>query len=502
MSITFTPTAAGTRTGTLTITGDNTNGSQIVNLTGTGQSSTKTLSLSTTLLTYPGQNVSTTSASQSVTITSVGTVTVNLSPIAAPTGDYAISGNTCGATLAPTGTCSVSITFTPTATGTRTGTLTIDDDAAGNPQTVNLTGAGQTQLLSVNTTLLTYPGQNVNSTSAAQSVTINNTGTATVNPQRHRRAHRRLLPSARIHAETTLASGANCSVSITFTPTATGTRTGTFTVTSNATNSPQTVNLTGLGQTKLLSFSTNLITFPGQLLNTTSSAAVGNHIQHRRYRRQPEPHRRAHGRLRHQRQYLRRNAGARHQLFCIHNLHANDRGHPPRRAHHHRRCHRQSANSEPHRLRANQTAELRRHYDPHLRRAERQHDVSGSIGHSLQHRQYHRQPQRDRPTHGRLRRKRHHMRSDSAGRSNLLHIDHLHSRPRGHSHRVLTVTGDATNSPQTINLTGTGQTGLKTITQNFTSFTYQAQNVGSTSNPQNVTFTSTGNTTVNIAPSH
>jgi hypothetical protein len=42
-------------------------------------------------------------------------------------------------------------------------------------------------------------------------------------------------------------SPASCSVMVTFTPTATGTLTGTLTVTDAATNSPQTVNLTGTG---------------------------------------------------------------------------------------------------------------------------------------------------------------------------------------------------------------------------------------------------------------
>ena len=44
-----------------------------------------------------------------------------------------------------------------------------------------------------------------------------------------------------------VAAGSSCTVSVTFVPTASGTRTGTLTVTSNASNSPVTVSLTGSG---------------------------------------------------------------------------------------------------------------------------------------------------------------------------------------------------------------------------------------------------------------
>ena len=232
---------------------------------------TKTLSLSMGTLTYPAQNVNTTSAAQSVTISSIGTAAVSLSPIAPPSGDYAISANTCGATLAAGTNCLVSITFTPTATGTRTGTLSIADDTTGSPQTVNLTGLGQTQLLTLSTNLLTYSAQNVGNTSPAQSVTISNTGTATVNLIAIPAPTGDFAISAN-NCGGTLAAGSNCSVSITFNPGAIGTRTGTFTIASNATNGPFAVNLSGVGQTKLLTFSTNLLTYPGQLLNTTSAA--------------------------------------------------------------------------------------------------------------------------------------------------------------------------------------------------------------------------------------
>jgi hypothetical protein len=111
----------------------------------------------------------------SVTLTSTGTATLNISSITLTepnedegsvkgrrlplaigskgmpaqltidsTADYAAT-TTCGATLAPNATCTISVTFTPSTTGTLPGTLSVFDNAGNSPQTVSLTGAGYTQ---------------------------------------------------------------------------------------------------------------------------------------------------------------------------------------------------------------------------------------------------------------------------------------------------------------------------------------------------------------------
>jgi hypothetical protein len=141
INVTFTPTASGIRTGTLTIT-DNAQGTpQTVSLTGTGAASPAPIAtLSSSSLLFAGQQVGTSSAAQAVTLTNTGNATLNLSGIQV-TGNFAQTSN-CPAALASSSSCTVSITFTPTASGARTGTLTMTDNAAGTPQTVNLTGSG------------------------------------------------------------------------------------------------------------------------------------------------------------------------------------------------------------------------------------------------------------------------------------------------------------------------------------------------------------------------
>src|SRR5207249_9996751 len=98
------------------------------------------LALSSSTLTYTPEPIGVTSPAQTLTITSVGDTNLNIATVT-KSGDFAISSDTClGTSVPPGASCQVGVTFTPTAPGTRGGTLTITDNAADSPQTVNLTG--------------------------------------------------------------------------------------------------------------------------------------------------------------------------------------------------------------------------------------------------------------------------------------------------------------------------------------------------------------------------
>ena len=97
-------------------------------------------------------------------------------------------------------------------------------------------------------TSLTFAAQAIGTTSAPQSITVTNTGSAGLF------INSAAVPNTLDFTEVsdgcsglTLAAGTSCSVSITFSPTLAGTRTAAFTLTDNAANSPQTAPLTGGG---------------------------------------------------------------------------------------------------------------------------------------------------------------------------------------------------------------------------------------------------------------
>jgi hypothetical protein len=97
-------------------------------------------------------------------------------------------------------------------------------------------------------TSLTFGSQAVGTTSAPQSVTLTNSGTANLFINGVSISQTGLdYNTDEACAGLTLAPGANCTMSVVFNPSATGTRTATLNVTDNAAGSPQAVPLTGTG---------------------------------------------------------------------------------------------------------------------------------------------------------------------------------------------------------------------------------------------------------------
>jgi hypothetical protein len=98
------------------------------------------VNLAPSSLAFGNQNVSTTSAPQTVTLTNTGTATLNIASITA-SGDFARTTG-CGSTLAAGANCPTNVTFTPTVVGARTGAITVTSDAPGSPHAVSLSGLG------------------------------------------------------------------------------------------------------------------------------------------------------------------------------------------------------------------------------------------------------------------------------------------------------------------------------------------------------------------------
>lgn len=137
LSVTFNPTASGSRNGSIVVDDTGTQSPQTISLTGVGLGAAVAL---TSSLTFPSTPVGVTSTVQTVKLSNQGNASLTIASIQV-SGDYAESNN-CSGSVAAGSSCTLSITFTPTATGSRSGTLTINDNAAGSPQTIALSGSG------------------------------------------------------------------------------------------------------------------------------------------------------------------------------------------------------------------------------------------------------------------------------------------------------------------------------------------------------------------------
>jgi hypothetical protein len=121
---------------------------------------------------------------------------------------------------------------------------------------------------------LTFPATNVGATSAAQTVTIKNSGTATLNLTSETITGNNatsFIKSATT-CGTTLAAAASCTVSVQFKPAATGTFNAALSIVDNAVNSPQSVSLTGTGVAPGISLTPASLSFPTTIVNATSPA--------------------------------------------------------------------------------------------------------------------------------------------------------------------------------------------------------------------------------------
>lgn len=139
VGVTFSPTAPGAATGTLTFTDNAESSPQMVNLSGTGITP---VTLSATILHFGGVDVGQTSAPQTITLTNHQNVALNFMSIL-PSPGFAVLSNTCGASIGTRATCIVGVTFSPISKGAASGTLTFTDDAENNPQIVTLKGTGE-----------------------------------------------------------------------------------------------------------------------------------------------------------------------------------------------------------------------------------------------------------------------------------------------------------------------------------------------------------------------
>jgi hypothetical protein len=243
ISVTFTPTAAGSRSATLAVTDDAGNSPQTVSVTGTGVIA---VTLSATNLNFGNVVIASSSTAPAVTLTNNQTVSltgINIATVA-PFSQI----NTCGTSIVAGAKCKITVTFSPTSTGMKTGAVTITDSANNSPQTITLKGTGILPV-TFNPNMLSFGSVPIHSTSNPLTSTLTNHEKVVLNISAINivgansgdfAQSSNCLPS--------VAAGAACTITVTFTPSATGSRAGTLVVTDDASTSPQSVKLTGTGQ--------------------------------------------------------------------------------------------------------------------------------------------------------------------------------------------------------------------------------------------------------------
>ncbi len=252
ISATFTPKSpAGFKTSTVTVV--DAAGTQTLTLNGTSLAP----ALASTLtpvgpLTFTSQVIGTVSAAQALTLSNTGANPLPISSIAIAFGNYLnfVQTNNCGTSLAVGASCTINVTFTPkAAAGFKTSTVTEVDAAGTHTVTLNGTavdGAAAATLTPVGP--LTFAAQTIGTVSAAQTLTLSNTGTSPLPISSIAIAFGNYLNFVQTNnCGTSLPVGGSCTINVTFTPkAAAGFKTSTVTEIDAA--GTHTVTLNGTAQ--------------------------------------------------------------------------------------------------------------------------------------------------------------------------------------------------------------------------------------------------------------
>jgi hypothetical protein len=166
VNVKFTPTAAGSRTGNLTITASGI--TNTVPLSGTGVAPGPIINPNPSSLSFASTIVGSSSATQTVTVSNSGTTSATVSGVSA-SGDFSQTNN-CS-TLAVGASCTVTVKFTPTTSGARTGAVTITSNANNSPTAIALSGSGIGTNTNVALGRPATASSQVNSTQAATTAT-------------------------------------------------------------------------------------------------------------------------------------------------------------------------------------------------------------------------------------------------------------------------------------------------------------------------------------------
>jgi hypothetical protein len=230
-------------------------GSELKNFTLQLNAAIPALSINATSVAF-GDVVVNSAATQSVTLTSTGTVPVTISSANLAGSGFKLSGFAFPSTLSPGQEETLNIAFDPAILGAATGQLTITSNSLSNGKAViGLNGTGTSdapRAISVSPASLSFGKGAIGTKSAAQTATLTNmSGLPLSISGIELEGTDPTSFSVSNNCGTSLATGGSCTVQVNFFPTAPGVASASLIIADSAADSPQTVPLGGTGSSTL-----------------------------------------------------------------------------------------------------------------------------------------------------------------------------------------------------------------------------------------------------------
>jgi hypothetical protein len=236
------------------------------------------VSLSSQSLNFGDQLVGTTGPPQIITLTNTGPA--NLIVYFVSLGYYTYADfsetDTCTtAPIAPNGSCTIIVQFSPIYPGLRSDVLSITDNAADSPQDVSLMGNALYPALSYSAYGLAFGDQAVGVAAVAQNLTVTNFGNTSLTITNVAIAGTNAGDFGKTSdgcSGRSIGPNLTCTVGVNFTPSATGARDASLIFTDNAADSPQSLPLSGNGVFPVARINPSSLDFGDQQVGTTSAS--------------------------------------------------------------------------------------------------------------------------------------------------------------------------------------------------------------------------------------
>ncbi|MGD0303756.1 MAG: choice-of-anchor D domain-containing protein [Candidatus Acidiferrales bacterium] len=287
VSVTFTPTKAGTYTGELIASYPSSQSGTaqiVIALTGTSAAGTPSVTLVPGTVSFPPTGLGAQSVTETVTVQNTGDAAATLSGasiVGANASDFAISPGAAGGcplgggTIAASSSCTIAVTFNAASAGNYSATLNVSDNAQGSPQSVALTGTAVTLGATLSTSSVAFGTSTIGIATVPVNVTLTNSGSAplTISAISISGADKADF-AAPNNCPASLAAGASCTLSVSFNPTQAGNRTAVLQVFDSAPQSPQSVAVGGNAVAAQMGVSPASLNFGNQLANTASAAST------------------------------------------------------------------------------------------------------------------------------------------------------------------------------------------------------------------------------------
>jgi hypothetical protein len=228
------------------------------------------LDVSDSNISFPLTQVGTLSAPEVVTLSAIGPLTIPNVTVTGPFSEY----DDCPLNLSNASTCTMNIYFQPTASGNQTGSVAINTNGYFcNQSVITLSGLGSS--IQITGGPFNFGNQQVNTTSAAQNITVKNTGTKAVTMGAITftdAADYKFTTNTCPASGQNLNAGASCTLGVAFAPKSTGVKKGSVVINDGDPSSPQLVGVSGTGTSNVVLNPLSL-SFPNEPVGTSSPAS-------------------------------------------------------------------------------------------------------------------------------------------------------------------------------------------------------------------------------------